>query len=70
MVRDKKLTAREAADKIATIIETHLESLPGPERAARLRAFHKAASNALGTRAKRVRRSKTRQTRLLTLRSE
>jgi hypothetical protein len=68
LVRHRKLTAREAARKLANIIEKHLETLPEPERAARLEAFHNAVSNAVGTRAKRAKPLGTRVSRLSALR--
>jgi len=69
-MRKKELSVAEAASQLTDIIEGHLEKLPEPERATRRRAFHKAVSNALGTPARRAKRSGTRATRLSALRSE
>ncbi len=47
-MRGKKLSIREAASKLATTTEAHLEKFPEAERTDRLRAFYKAVSNAVG----------------------
>lgn len=64
MTQQRKLTPGKAAKKLADIIERHLESLPEPERNAKLAGFHETVANVLGTRAKRARLPKTRVTRL------
>ena len=50
--------ARQAADKLAAILEEHLDRLPAAERSAKLKAFHESVSDSLATRAKRARRLK------------
>ncbi len=65
----KKLSTREAAERLADIIEKHLESLPEPDRAARRQAFHRVVSNVVGTRAKRAKLPGTRASRLSARRS-
>ena len=58
-IRKPSREARKAADKIATILEEHLDTLPGPERAAKLKAFHASVSASFAVRATLPKRSKT-----------
>ncbi len=65
----KNSSTREAAERLADIIEKHLESLPESERATKRQAFHQVVSNVVATRAKRAKPPRTRVTRLSARRS-
>jgi hypothetical protein len=51
--------ARQAAEKIAAILEEHLDTLPAADKAAKLRAFHDSVSESFAGPATRAKRSKT-----------
>ena len=58
-IRKPSRAARQAAEKIASILEEHLNTLPAAEKAAKLKAFHGSVSASFAGRATSAKRSKT-----------
>ena len=56
-IRKPSHAARKAADKIASILEEHLNTLPAAERAAKLKAFHGSVNASFAAPATSVSRS-------------